>query len=114
MDRRTFLQDAGMLAAWVGVSVVFSGCSGDDDPTAPSSKPGDVAGQVSSNHGHTVTITEAQLATGNSVTLTLTTGNSHTHTISLTEAQVASIGAGGQVSMTSTSDSGHSHLATFN
>ena len=114
MDRRTFLQNAAGVAAWVGVSVVLSGCSSDDDPTAPSSNPDDVAGRVSSNHGHTVRVTEAHLASGNAVTLTLTTGNGHTHTVSLTEAQVAGIGAGSTVSATSSSNSGHSHLATFN
>ena len=116
MNRRTFLQEAGVLAAWVGVSVVLSGCSSDDDPSAPGTNPnpGDVAGRVSSNHGHTVAVTAAQITSGNAVTLTLTTGNGHTHTVSLTEAQIANIGAGSQVSETSSSASGHSHLASFN
>ena len=115
MDRRTFLQSAGALATWVGVSVVLSGCSSDDDPAAPNSNlTGDVAGQVSSNHGHTVKVSKAQLDSGNAVTLTLTNGNGHTHTVSLTDVQIASIGAGSRVAATSSSDSGHSHLATFN
>lgn len=110
------MQEAGVLAAWVGVSVVLSGCSSDDDPSAPgtNSDPGDVTGRVSSNHGHRVSVTAAQIASGNAVTLTLTTGNGHTHTVSLTEAQITDISAGNPVSETSSSDSGHSHLASFN
>jgi hypothetical protein len=114
MDRRTFLLNVGVLATWVGVSVVISGCSSDDDPVGPSTNTGNIRGVVGTNHGHNVTLTKVQVDAGNAVTLTLTTGNGHTHSVSLTEIQVTSIGAGNQVSATSSSDSGHSHLATFN
>jgi hypothetical protein len=106
--------NAGVVSAWAGVSVVLSGCSYDDDPVAPNLNPGDVAGQVGSNHGHNVTITGAQITAGNAVTLTLATGNGHTHTVALTGPHVTSIGAGGSVMATSSSTSGHTHLVTFN
>ena len=114
MDRRMFIQSTGLVAAWVGMSVVLSACSSDDDPAAPNTGPGDLAGQVSSNHGHTVVITAAQISAGSAVTLTLTSGDGHTHTVSLTDTQVAEIEAGTTVSEASSSDSGHAHFATFN
>ncbi|HOX27291.1 MAG TPA: twin-arginine translocation signal domain-containing protein [Candidatus Krumholzibacteria bacterium] len=115
MDRRDFLKNAGVASAWLWVAVHVSGCGDDDEgPTDPGGNAGDVAGQISANHGHTVTITEAQINAASGVTLTLTTGNGHTHTVDLTAPQVVSIGNGGEVSATSTSDGGHTHLVTFN
>ena len=114
MDRRIFLQSAGLAAAWVGVSVVLSGCSSEDDPAVPIANPDDVIGVVSSNHGHSVAITSVQIEAGDAVTLTLTRGNGHIHSVSLTEAQLVEIDSGNQVTVTSSSNSGHAHFATFN
>jgi hypothetical protein len=113
MDRRTFIKNAGVVSAWVGVSVVFWGCSDDDDPSAPNPNPGDVVGRVGSNHGHSVAISGAQITAANAVTLTLSSGNGHNHTVALDGAQVGTIGAGNSVTATSSSNSGHTHLVTF-
>ena len=80
--------------------------------TGPSGQ-GEV-GTISANHGHTVTISAAQITAGGAVTATLTTGNGHTHTIDLTAAQVVSIGQNQQVAVVSTTDDGHNHTVTFN
>ncbi len=112
MDRRTFLKHAGTVAAWAGIAVVLHGCSDDGGPTGPAGQ-GDVAGVISANHGHSVVITAAQIDAGGAVTLTLT-GAAHTHTVALTAPQVGDIGAGTQVSATSTTADAHTHLVTFN
>jgi len=114
MDRRSFLKSAGLVSAWVGVSVVLQGCSDDDDPVNPVPGTGDVAGVIGSNHGHAVTITAAVIDAGGAVTLILSRGNGHTHSVALSAAQVGEIGAEKQVMATSSSDSGHSHSVTFN
>lgn len=111
MDR-TFLKYAGAVATWAGVAVVLHGCSGDDGPAGPAGQ-GDVAGVISANHGHSVVITAAQITAAGDVTLTLT-GGTHTHTVALTASQVGEIGAGTQVTATSSSTSAHTHLVTFN
>ena len=41
MKRRTFLRNAGLVSAWVGVSVVLHGCGDDDDPVPPDPDPDD-------------------------------------------------------------------------
>lgn len=112
MDRRTFLKYAGAVATWAGISVVVHACSGGGDPAAPGGQ-GDVAGSISANHGHSVVITAAQITAAGAVVLTLT-GAAHTHTVSLTAPQVGDIGAGTQVSVTSTNDNAHTHQVTFN
>jgi len=118
MDRREFLAKAGLTATWVGITVRVTGCGGDGDGgTAPDQNvpDGDVAGAISANHGHAVRITAAELTAGQAVTLTLDgPTDDHTHTVSLTAQDVMDIADGTRVSHTSSNDSGHTHLVTFN
>src|SRR5262245_39853447 len=110
------------LAVLAGATITISGCGDDNDNpgTGPSGggggggTQGDEVGSISANHGHTVSVTSAQITAGSALTATLTTGNGHTHTISLTGAQVVSIGQNQQVSVVSTTDAGHDHTVTFN
>ena len=114
MNRRVFLKNAGLVSAWVGVSVVLHGCSDDDDPVAPVLGTGDVAGVVGNNHGHNVAITAAVINAGGAVTLILSQGNGHTHSVALSAVQVGEIGTGNQVTATSSNNDSHSHSVTFN
>lgn len=116
MDRRAFLSFAAGSVA-VGALIVLNGCSGGSDSsstTEPTKTYADEKGEISSNHGHSVTLTAAQQEAGADVRLTLTSGGGHTHTVSLTAADVATVVAGTQWSKNSSSDSGHSHKVTFN
>ena len=108
-DRREFTR-ASVLALLSGVAITVSGC-GDDSPTSPS---GDEVGVVSANHGHSAVVTEAQLQAGGAVTLNIQGSASHPHTVSLTAQQIVAVAGGQSVSVTSTTDSGHSHTVTFN
>ena len=105
MDRRNFLKLSGTAVGAAGLLVV-AGCEGGGGDDGKS-------GSISANHGHTVSITDAQLAAGIAVALLLTIGDGHTHTLSLSAAEVQSLAAGGSVSKTSSTDAGHSHLVTF-
>ena len=95
--------------------MVIGGCSDDADPTAPGGGGNGtnyISGVIGSNHGHSVSITTAQIDAAGAVTLTLS--GPHTHSVALTAGQVGEIGAGTQVAATSSSDSGHMHPVTFN
>ena len=103
-----------------GVTITISGC-GEDSPSTPDPTPtptptptGDKTGSISGNHGHTATITGAQLTAGNDLMVQLTTGEGHTHSVSLTGAEVVQIRGNTRVSKDSTTDAGHSHTVTFN
>jgi hypothetical protein len=120
-DRREFTL-AAVLAALSGVMITISACGGGgggSSPTAPSNPtpplgPGDKAGSVSANHGHTAVITAAQLTAAAAVSLELTVGSGHTHSVNLGAAEVTQIAGGTRVSKESSSDTGHSHTVTFN
>jgi len=119
LDRREFTL-AAILAMLSGVTITISGCGGSSSPSTPTPTTtmppatGDKTGAISANHGHTVTITGAQLTAGGDVTLELTVGNGHTHSVSLTGAEVVQIRGNQRVSKESTTNSGHSHTVTFN
>ena len=112
LSRREFTLESA-LAILSAATITITGCGDDDGPdTGPSGQ--DETGTISANHGHSVTITSAQLTAGTALTATLTKGNGHTHTIDLTAAQLVTIRQNQQVSVTSTTDGGHNHTVTFN
>src|SRR2546425_2233487 len=118
LDRRDFTL-AAILTMLSGVTITISGCgsSSPSTPTPTTTMPpatGDKVATISANHGHTATITGAQLTAGGAVSVELTPGNGHTHTVGLSAAEIASIAANQQVSKESTNNSGHSHTVTFN
>jgi hypothetical protein len=113
IDRREFLKELSHLG-FVSGMVFLGGCGGGDNGDSGST-PGvsDIAGTISDNHGHTVTLTASQLQAGEAVTLTMTTGNGHTHTVDLSAEDVQRIARACSVSVTSSIDSGHSHEVNF-
>jgi hypothetical protein len=116
LDRREFTL-AAVLAMLSGVTITISGCgsSSPSTPTPTTTMPAaDKTGTISANHGHTATITGAQLTAGGDLTVELTVGNGHTHSVSLTGAEVVQIRGNLRVSKESTTNGGHSHTVTFN
>lgn len=124
IDRREFTA-ASVMALLSGVAITVSGCGGGyDSPAAPSapsgpsngstSSSGDRAGVITANHGHTATVTAAQVTTANAVTLNIQGSANHPHTLELSAADVQAIGNGQRVSRISSSDQAHTHTVTFN
>ena len=127
LDRREFTR-LSLLSMFAGVTVTIApacgggggGSNSPNNPNPPATTPpanGDEIGAISSNHGHAVRITAAQLQAGGSVTLSLggSVGTTeHSHAVSLTADEVVSVRNGGRVSKTSSTDDGHDHVVTFN
>jgi hypothetical protein len=117
LDRRDFTIRT-VMALLSGVTITISGCGGgsSDNPNNPDPvlNPGDKAGNISGNHGHTAVITSAQVTTAGAVTLNIRGNADHAHTVSLTSTEVVSIGAGQRVSKTSSNEDSHDHSVTFN
>jgi hypothetical protein len=116
-SRREFTAQA-VMALLSGATITISSCGG-STPSEPSSPPGGgggsgATGAITENHGHTATITAAQISSGTGVTLQIRGTADHPHTLALTMAEVVQVGAGGRVSKTSSSDDAHTHVVTFN
>jgi hypothetical protein len=118
LDRREFTR-LSLLAMLGGVSITISGCGGSSSngPGSPTPPSEGETGAISNNHGHTVTISSAQLSAGGQLTLTLVGSvgvPAHIHTVDLSASEVVSIRDGARVSKVSTNDDLHTHTVTFN
>jgi hypothetical protein len=116
LDRRQFTLKT-VLAVLSGVTISITGCGGDDSPTAPGGGGGGTGGataSVSANHGHTATLSAAQLSAGTDVVLDIRGSANHPHTVALSGPEVVSIANRQRVSKTSSSEDGHNHTVTFN
>ena len=117
--RRDFtLKSALLILSSVPITIAACGDSGSPSSPTPTPTPtpstGNVQGVVSANHGHTATITSAQLTAANALSLDITGSANHPHTVALTAAEVGQIAQNMNVQKTSTSNTGHTHAVTFN
>lgn len=122
LNRREFTS-ATVMALLGGVTVTVMGCSSgsSNNPMTPSNPggSGDRTGAVADNHGHTATITSAQVSAGQAITLNIRGTGDHPHTVGISTAELAQIAAGQQVAKTSSVDQSvssgpHGHTVTFN
>jgi hypothetical protein len=126
--RRTFL--AGALI-WIPagaavLSALLAACSGGEDDNASAlstcSESGtcDTSGAIntaiSSNHGHTVTLSQAEVDAGQAVTKQLTLASGHTHDVTLTAEMLQEVKAKKLLRLESTAGStdSHTHCVSFN
>jgi hypothetical protein len=115
VTRRDFTLESA-LALLAGVTITISGC-GDDDNGSPAPAPTPVAdanGTISANHGHTATITGAQITAANAISLDIRGTATHPHTVQMTGAQLQAIGQRVRVEIVSSTDNNHTHTVTFN
>jgi hypothetical protein len=118
LARREFTLAAALLAL-SGATITISACGSGGSPSGPNDQqppvnPGDRAGLVGANHGHTAVITAAQLAGSGGISIDIRGQSDHPHTVELSAAEIAAIGASQRVSRESTTVDGHSHTVTFN
>jgi hypothetical protein len=110
MGRRGLLRLAVvgmMLGALAGVSGCSSGSDGPDVVYA------DKTAKISSNHGHTFTLTAAQQEAGQALSI-YSTGSDHRHKLYLSAENLATVVAGTKWAKESSTDLGHSHIVMFN
>ena len=112
ITRRQFLGTAVAATA-------VAACGGDDGKTDAA-----IAGRncavngtsttISSNHGHVIMVTSAQVNAGVDMTYDIMGSADHTHSVTITAANFATLqsNANGSVMVTTTSGGGHTHSVT--
>lgn len=131
MDRKTFIRktSAGIL---IGIPAIgLLGCSGSDDGGAPDPGPPDpgpgngtsgnclqngTSTSISANHGHSLTVSKADVEAAVEKTYTLSQGSGayeeHIHEITISASQFETLQDNDQITITSTSDASHTHSVT--
>jgi hypothetical protein len=103
-----------MIDAYTAFQPLTSSTPPPPPPPPPATITACTTNTISANHGHTLTITPADLAvTTASIQRALTTGNGHVHTVTLTPAMLDTLKlgqAGPGIQVTTDADgTGHSH-----
>ncbi|TMM57521.1 hypothetical protein FEE95_13650 [Maribacter algarum] len=121
MNRKTFIKKAAgtVLVAVPAYSLI--GCSNDDstdvapieDPTATDCLAnGANATAISSNHGHTLTVSKADIDAGTEKSYSIQGSSGHNHTIVVTAANFTTLKSSKTIQIESSRDSSHRHDVT--
>ncbi len=97
-------------------AAIGAACGGDDGDSNDQPDAGGGGGgcteTISGNHGHTLTVSAADVAAAADKTYDITGGAGHSHSVMITAAQFGMLASGMTVSVTSTSGGGHTHNVT--
>jgi hypothetical protein len=113
LTRKQFLSSMIGVVAGAAGAALFVGCASDDDD-------GDGGGDnnclangttvtIQSNHGHTLTVSIADVTAGVEKSYNIKGGADHSHTVVVTAALFTTLKANTAIMVTSSSDDGHSH-----
>ncbi len=111
MSRKQFLRT--IVGAGIGVAGVatLAACGGDDGGPADAPAGGSCTtptATIGSNHGHTLTVTKAEVTAAAAKSYDIMGTATHTHSVMVSAANFATLATGGTVTITSSS-SGHTH-----
>ncbi|EAR01146.1 hypothetical protein [Maribacter sp. HTCC2170] len=117
MNRKTFIQKSvgALLIAVPAVSMLSCSSSDDgvDEPPKQNANADCLANgtsiSIGSNHGHSLTVSKADVNAGVAKTYSIQGTSGHGHTINLTAANFTSLKANSSISITSTNDNDHTH-----
>lgn len=115
MTRKEFLRT--LVGAGVGAAgvVAIAGCGDDGGAATPDAAPLTCASPsavIGANHGHTLTVSMADVNAAAAKTYNIMGTSLHDHTVMVTAAQFAMLKTGTTLSITSSSDGTHTHTVT--
>ncbi len=79
------------------------------DASSSTCPNGASASTITANHGHTLTVSAADVASGSTKTYSIKGSSSHDHQVTISSAQFAQLRGGSTISVTSTNVFGHTH-----
>jgi hypothetical protein len=110
LSRKDFLRTALVAIGASELGTVATGCGSDDSggSAGASNCPGDIV----SNHGHKLTVTDADVKAGVDKTYSIQGLADHNHQVTVTKLHFADLKAGKLIALTSTTTAGHEHSIT--
>lgn len=110
VTRKQFL--GGLGAGTVVLWLQGCGGGGSDGGGGGGNQCGATGAAISGNHGHTLTIPEADLSATVDKTYNIMGTAGHSHTVTFTPAQLAMLKSHQSVTVASTTSAGHTHNVT--
>lgn len=117
MTRKEFL---GSLVKGTAVGAIAVGaiaaCGGDDDGGDNGGNDGacQLRSVIAGNHGHALSVSQADVDAGVERVYDIEGDAGHNHMVTITASQFATIAAGGNLTVVSTSGAAHTHMITVN
>jgi len=121
MNRKTFIKKAAGTVLVAVPAYSLLGCSNDDgtnvdpleDPSASDCLAnGANATSITSNHGHTLAVSKADIEAGSDKTYSIQGTSGHNHTIVVTSANFETLKSAKTIQIESSRDSSHRHDVT--
>jgi hypothetical protein len=125
LDRKDFLRTALVMAgAGFGLTRIAS-CGGGDSPGGGTGSAGTGGAltnacethapqdTISANHGHVLTVSQADAAAGQLKSYSIQGTSTHDHTVTVSSGNFATLNAGQMVTITSSTGNNHTHTVTI-
>jgi hypothetical protein len=117
MNRQEFLRSAVGLGLGISALAACGSDDGGDDggkdaPGARDCLMNGTNAQIGQNHGHTLSVSVADLTAGVDKTYGITGSSGHSHQVTITAAMFTMLKANTGISVTSSSGGGHTHTVT--
>ncbi len=103
--------DAGSEPTDAGSEPTDAGSEPTDGGSAPAC--GSMTSRIGTNHGHTLTVPTEHLTAGTEQRYDIRGSSAHPHTLNVTPDHWTTLRATGTVAITSSRDSGHTHVVTL-
>lgn len=121
MNRKTFIKKtAGALLLAAPVYALISCSSSDDSSPNPPPTGGNpdclangTNSSIGSNHGHSLTVSSADVNAGAEKTYNISGSSGHSHSVTVSAANFDTLKNNQQISITSTNDDSHTHNVTI-
>jgi len=120
MDRKSFIKKTAGAILLVGPAYALMSCSSSDDSNNNNNNNnnpdclvnGAEASSISGNHGHSLTVSNADVNAALEKSYTIDGSANHSHSVTLTAANFATLSTNQQVILNSTTGNGHTHSVT--
>lgn len=122
MNRKTFIKKTAgaLLIALPAYSILSCSSSSDDSGsnntgggTANCLQNGARASSISGNHGHSLTVSKADVSAGAEKTYSISGSSGHSHSVTVSAANFNTLKSNQPVNVTSTSGNSHTHSVTI-
>ena len=125
MDRKTFIERAlGFMLIAVPAYTLVNCSSSDDSSDNPDPDPdpngntiancldNGTVSSISANHGHTLSVSQADVEAGAERMYSIQGSSGHDHMVTLTAAAFTALQGNNNITVNSTNDDGHTHSVT--
>lgn len=116
MDRKTFIQKSAGVMLIALPTFALIGCSSSDDSSDPQKQNAEAnciengtAVSIGGNHGHSLTVSKADIEAGTAKTYSIKGTSGHDHTVNLTASNFTALKSNSAISVISSNDDSHTH-----